>query len=181
MKMKGNKRIFSKRNIIVLSIILPIILLTILTVGILFVQLYPIVYFGIISPFQENRMQERLLCKTDHQALLEACRALSKQVLAENPVRPGYMKVPDSELSRYPLIRDLGGRVFININGVVSIEMGGTMRHFGVKAYLPEDLNQPSSNYGDKEMFPGLWYYDDRYNREKDYDKVVEKLLQKRK
>jgi hypothetical protein len=68
----------------------------------------------------------------------------------------------------------------LNPYGAVSIELGGTMRHFGVNAY-PEDFRVPFSNYnyGDKELIPGLWYCDDIYNRHKDYDKVIERLLKK--
>jgi len=179
--MKGKKRIFSKRNIIVLSIILAITLLTISTVGILFVKLYPIVYLGLIfSPFQELRMQKQVLCKTDHQVLLEECRKLSKQVLTENPEIGDYMIVPDSVLSKYPVIRDIGAhQVTVSNIGIVTIAMGSTMWHFGIYAY-PEGVNPSSSGFPHKELIPGLWYYDVRYDRYEDYDEDIERLLQKR-
>jgi len=182
--MKGNKQIFSKRNIIILSIIL----FTILTVKILWVLLKPMIlplyfcFFMLFLGIQEGRMQEQVLCKTDHQALLEACRTLSKQVLAENPISEwvaDYMIVPDSELSKYTVIRDIGAhQVTVSDVGIVTISAGGTMWHFGVRAY-PECF-KPSYNDKEKELVPGLWYYDDRYNRYKDYDKDIERLLQKR-
>ena len=109
--MKRNIRVFSKRrNIIVLSIILPAVLI----VGILFVVLSPAVLFcsfSVFQTFKELRMQKQVLCKTDHQALLEECRGLSKQVLTENPVSEwvgDYMIVPDFVLSKYCVIRDIG-------------------------------------------------------------------------
>ena len=181
--MKRNIRVFSKRrNIIVLSIILPAVLI----VGILFVVLSPAVLFcsfSVFQTFKELRMQKQVLCKTDHQALLEACRALSKQFLTENPVSEwvgDYMIVPDSELSSYPVIRDIGAyHVTISNVGIVTIPMGSTMWHFGITAY-PEDYNLSPSSYWHKELIPGLWYYDVRYDRYEDYDKDIERLLQKR-
>ena len=139
--MKGNKRVFSKRrNIIVLSIILPAVLF----VGIFFVVLSPTVLFcsfSVFQTFKELRMQKQVSCKTDHQALLEACRVLSKQVLTENPEIEYYMIVPDSVLSKYPVIRDIGAhQVRVNSSGRVTIAMGSTMWHFGIYAY-PEGVN----------------------------------------
>jgi hypothetical protein len=94
-----------------------------------------------------------------------------------------YIKVPESELSNFPLIRRLGGRVFANSRGGVWIELGTTFRHFSVSAGTEDLLSQSSSDrsYGDRELVPGLWYRDDRYNGRTDYDKVVEKLLQRNK
>ncbi len=178
--MKGKKRIFSKRrNIIILSIIL----LAVLIVGIYFVVHSPAVLFCAFSVFQtfkEVRMQKQVLCRTDHQALLQECRELSKQVLTENPDIEYYMIVPDSVLSKYPVIRDIGARlVRVNSSGIVTIPMGSTMWHFGIYAY-PEGLNLHPSSHEDKELIPGLWYYDDRYGRYEDYDEGIERLLQKR-
>ena len=178
--MKGNKRIFSKRNIIVLSITLPAVLI----VGSMFVVLSPVVLFCSFSVFQmfkELRMQKYVLCKTDHQALLQACRVLSKQVLTEDSELEDYMIVPDSVLSKYPVIRDIGAdHVAVNGIGRVTIDMGSTMWHFGIYAY-PEGVNPSSSSFPHKELIPGLWYYDVRYDRYEDYDEDIERLLQKRK
>jgi len=177
--MKGNKRIFSRRRIIVLSIILPAVLIA----GIMFVALSPAVLFcsfGVFQMFKELRMQKQVLCRTDHQALLEACRELSKQVLTENPEIEDYMIVPDSLLSKYPVIRDIGAhQVTVSNIGIVTIAMGSTMWHFGIYAY-PEGVNPSSSGFPHKELIPGLWYYDVRYDRYEDYDEDIERLLQKR-
>ena len=180
MNTKRNRRVFSKRNIIVLSVILP----SVLVVGIMFAVLSPAVLFcsfSVFQTFKELRMQKQVLCKTDHQALLEACRAVSKQVLTENPEIDDYMIVPDSVLSKYPVIRDIGApQVLVNGIGRVTIAMGSTMWHFGIYAY-PEGVNPSPSSYGHKELIPGLWYYDVRYDRYEDYDEDIERLLQKAK
>jgi hypothetical protein len=180
--MKKNRRMLSRR---------VVVLLISLTAGLLLFAFTPVgffMYFVVIGPIQDARLQKRLLCETNHQALLEECRRLSNRVVIDNPDRGKeepmgvvVMRVPDSELSKFRLIRDTGGRVFVNIDGVISIEGGGTMRHFGLNAY-PENFREPFSNYdyGHKELVPGLWYYDDTYKRDKDYGKVIDGVLRGR-
>jgi hypothetical protein len=182
---------FSKRKIVILSFVLIVVLLIASTAGILLAPYFrPIVngavfiaYFGLM-PFQESVRQDRLLCRTDHQALLAECRELHRQLCVENPdiKKQEYIKVSDSELSKFPLIRRLGGRVFASLNGAVWIELGWTMRHFGVSAATEDLLSQSSSNrsYGNRELVPGLWYYDDEYNRDKDYDETIDHMLKRR-
>jgi hypothetical protein len=180
MKTKGNKRLFSRRKIIALSVILA----SVLIVGVVVVVLSPVVLFCCFSVFQtekELRMQKQVLCKVDHQALLETCRVLSKQILTENPDLRDYMIVPDSVLSKYPVIRDIGANhVTVSRIGIVRIDMGSTMWHFGIFAY-PDGINPSSSGFPHKELIPGLWYYDVRYDRYEDYDEDIERLLQKAK
>jgi len=189
--MNGRRRMFSRRNIVVLSFVSIVVLLTDSIIGILLAPYFrPIVNstvfiasFGLI-PFQESLRQNRLLCRTDHQALLAECRALHKQLSAENLdiKKQEYIKVSDSELSKFPLIRRLGGRVFASLNGAVWIELGWTMRHFGVSA-ATEDLlsrSSPGGSFGNRELVPGLWYYDDEYNRDKDYDESIDHMLKRR-
>ena len=36
-----------------------------------------------------------------------------------------------------------------------------------------------SFGYGDKELIPRLWYYDDGYRDNPEYDKKIETLIQK--
>ena len=186
--MKKNRGIVSNRNIVGLVVI---VLVVVVTAGYLLYSFTPAVfytYFLVIGPTRDARLQKRLLCKTNHQALLDECRILSKQVVIDNPDRGKeepmgvvMMKVPDSDLSRFRLIRNFGCRVFVDICGVVSIQGGGTMRHFGVDAY-PKDFTAPSSNfdYGNRELVPGLWYYDDLYNRKENYDKTIGAMLRRR-
>ena len=60
------------------------------------------------------------------------------------------------------------------------LEMLGGLVHFGVVAYT-EDYQKPpfaGFKFGDRELIPGLWYYDDGYNNP-EYDKKFEALLQK--
>ena len=135
-----------------------------------------------------DRMKVRLLCKTDHQALLEACNKLSKQV-TNGELKPGkYMilRNPDPEVSKFPRpILELRPKyVYLDDNiGYVLIEMTGVLEiHFGVRAY-PEDFKASSKGfeYGDKELIPRLWYYDDGYRDNPEYEKKIEALIQKSK
>ena len=134
-----------------------------------------------------KQRQARLLCETDHQALLEACRELSRQG-AKGDLKPGRYSIrrdPDPDTSQFPQpILDLRpSYVYIDENdsGRVMVEMYGGLYHFGVEAYT-EDYQKPpfaGFKFGDKELIHRLWYYDDGYEENPEYDKVIEALIQK--
>jgi hypothetical protein len=136
-----------------------------------------------------KQMQVRLLCETDHQALLEACNELSQQV-AEGNLKPGRYNIRRDRhplASRFPQpILDLApSYVYIDENdsGRVMVEMMGGLGHFGVEAYT-EDYKKPSFvgfKFGDRELIPRLWYYDDGYIDNPKYDKRIEALMKKSK
>ena len=131
-----------------------------------------------------KRMKLRLLCKTDHQVLLEACRELSIQANRGNLKSKKYSvrMDPHPEVSQFPQpILDLAPNfVYIEEDGHVRLEMHGGMNHLGVEAY-PEDFEKPypSFKYGHRELIEGLWYYDDEYEIDPEYGKRIEALIQK--
>lgn len=178
MKMKLRK----KR---VLKIVIAVVAITLAVSFVLPIAYSPWTPIGIfITAHQANRMRVRLLCKTDHNALLEACRELSKE-LAAGDLNPGKYRVRSSRrppaVSGFPqTILDLKPNyVFIDRTGRVMVEMLGGLGHFGVQAY-PENYKKPSyAKYGDKKLIPGLWYYDDGYNRNPEYVKSIDALMQK--
>ena len=128
----------------------------------------------------------RLLCETDHQVLLEACREISR-MFAEGELKKYKYIVrgnPDPEISSFPqVILDLEPS-YINIKpeGHVTVELYGGFDHYGVYAYT-EDFKPPVSNfyYGDRELVSGLWYYEDGYQGSPKLQKRIEALIQKRK
>jgi hypothetical protein len=76
-------------------------------------------------------------------------------------------------------IQDLKPHVcLISLDGYLTLEMHGGMDHFGVRIY-PEDYKEPDRyfKYGDRELLPGLWYYDDGYIHNPEYDKWIDKLI----
>ncbi len=134
-----------------------------------------------------QQRQVRLLCETDHKALLEACRELSGWAARGDLKQGGTYNVRRDrhpKASRFPQpILDLNpSYVYIDENdsGRVMVEMHGGLLHFGVQAYT-EDYKKPfpSFEYGDKELIDGLWYYDDGYLDNPEYDKRIEALIQK--
>jgi len=134
-----------------------------------------------------KRMRVRLLCEMDHQVLLEACRELSGRA-QRGDLKPGTYWLRGSQrlpaVSRFPQpILDLEpSYVYIDENnsGRVMLEMHGGFVYFGVQAYT-EDYEKPhvGFEYGDRELIPGLWYYDDGYHDDPEYDKKIEALIQK--
>jgi hypothetical protein len=144
-------------------------------------------FMQVLYKYSQKR-RVRLLYKTDHQALLGACRELSRRV-SVGDLKPGKYLLSGSshrkEVSQFPQpILDLGPiNVFIDYDGRVMLEMAGGLDHFGVSAY-PKDYKKPphAEKLGDKKLIDGLWYYDDGYRvRPEDYDKRIEALRPKAK
>ena len=124
-----------------------------------------------------------LLCKTDHQVLLKAGREILRQ-LPEDYLNTGgdrfagVMHLP-KEIQIPKAIRDIRPRgIFVDYDGYLMLEMHGGMDHFGVQIY-PEDYEKPDRyfKYGDRELLPGLWYYDDGYLHNPEYDKRIDELI----
>lgn len=128
--------------------------------------------------FQVNQARTRLLCETDHQALLETCRVLSQQAM--NPEFKGAV-YRSREVRRLPepipALRP--NHVTIGQDGLVKVEMYNGWYTMGVRVY-PEGYPKypPPFRYGDRELLEGLWYYDEGYKPDPEvYDKIVDGLL----
>ena len=137
---------------------------------------------------ERNIIQARLLCGTDHQVLLEACWELSRRVSAGDLESGNYYirTQPDHQASQFPqVILDLAPNyVFIDENdsGRVVLEMRGGLDHFGVTAYTEDYMESgPKHEYGDRELIPGLWYYDNGYFNNPEYDKKIDELIKEHK
>lgn len=145
--------------------------------------------FVISQKAERSRVQ--LLCKTDHQDLLKACRDLSRQV-AEGDLSPGDYGIRDGrrsrEISSFPkqILNLRPNCVYIDKDGRVVLTFAyGRLGRFGVQAYPKDYENYKESiikfTYGGhRELIPGLWYYDDGYVDNPEYDKKIEALLQKK-
>jgi hypothetical protein len=135
----------------------------------------------------EQQRKMRLLSETDHQALLEACRKLLREVDQGNLLAPNRYFVrhkPSPEITRFPqVILDLEP-MFVEIRPDMRIEVGmsGGIYHYGVTAY-PENYKKPSDDFkfGDRELLPGLWYYDDGYHEYPEFGKKIDELIEKHK
>jgi hypothetical protein len=139
----------------------------------------------VIGPIRAQYRRMQLLCRTDHQALLNAGRDILSHVHIEpdpNGLRRlGSFSVP-RDISIPKVIRNLRCGVGITYDGYMIIEMGGGMDHFGVRIY-PENFKAPEPRffrYGDRKLIEGLWYYDDEYVYDpQGYDKTIEWWLSK--
>ena len=135
---------------------------------------------------QTERMRVRLLCETDHEVLLEACNELSRRAKRGN-LKPGKYNVrrdrhPEASRFPQPILNLAPSCVYIDENdsGRVMLEMMGGLVHFGVEAYT-EDYQKPSFagfKFGDKELIPRLWYYDDGYRGHPEYEERIKALMQ---
>jgi hypothetical protein len=124
----------------------------------------------------------RLLSETNHQALLEACREISKEVSEGNlaPNRYSVRYKPDPEVSRFPqLVLDIEPLyIDVSSDGCVELEIFGALHHCGITAY-PENYTKPNEHfkYGDKKIIDGLWYYEHGYSSQR--GKWIDSLLKK--
>ncbi len=153
-----------------------IAVITVVVIGAIGSYSHYIIAFG--AAREVVQAKRRLLCETDHQALLDACRELTRQVRS-GQLEAGVYGAP--EMLRFPEpIPTLRPKfVTLDRDGVVMIEMGFGMWPLGVQTY-PEDYPKypPPFRYGDRELVKGLWYYEDGYSlHPKEYDRRIDQLL----
>lgn len=145
--------------------------------------LIALIQFPARSLIQSKRGRTRLLCNTDHHVLLESGRSLLREVTNGNFTIGSYClrgrtEFPNGVPVPQAIINLSARRLDISEDGHMMIEMHGAMDHFGIIIY-PEGFTEPFQgfNYGDRKLIDGLWYYDDEYQMNPDYDKVVDRML----
>ena len=141
---------------------------------------------GIPKDYSQQR-RVLLLYHTDHEALLKAGR----EILRQGPKDPmnyryyGPMHIdgfPVPSRVRIPkIIRKLRPHAsLINFNGYVVLQMQRGGADFGVRIY-PEGFKAPANryfSYGNRELLPGLWYYDYGYSYDPEYNKRINAIIQ---
>jgi hypothetical protein len=144
-----------------------------------------VVYLGVFWwAFEPMHLRIRLLCRTNHEALLEACQELAKRVkdgkleVGKYRFRPWPSRAVARFLQPIRVLRPT--YVYIDGDGRVIGEMFGGFSHFGVHAY-PEDYPEPfpGFEYGDRKLIPNLWYYDDDCGEDPNFDETIDALIKK--
>jgi len=139
---------------------------------------------GIPKDYSQQR-RVLLLYHTDHEALLKAGREILRQG-PKDPMNYRYYGIiylggfPVPEGVRIPkIIRDLNTYdTRINFSGYLFLEMQGGVTGFGVRIY-PDGFKAPGRyfSYGDRELLPGLWYYDYGYRCDPEYDRKIDRII----
>jgi hypothetical protein len=164
------------------ALIISFIITIVLILSLLFhFRLYILSYALFQGRFRSHK---RLLCKTDYKLLLKACRELPKPI--QNPGRRYYSaksisKNPPEGMSSdsKKIIFNLNPTTFfVDETGRIVVDLGNSHWSFGVNAY-PEDFNEPFFYYGDRELVPSLWYYDEKYNYDPNYSNEIEAMIQR--
>ena len=128
--------------------------------------------------------RERLLCETDYHILLDACRELSKRNATGDLKSDIYWvrkdKEPKASQFNFPRVIMDTEPLFVEIidEGIVRLEMAG-LPMYGVTAF-PNIPTKPLP-FGDVELIPGLWYYDEDYNNFKHpkHKKRIDAMIQR--
>jgi hypothetical protein len=130
-----------------------------------------------------NKISDRalLLYKTDHKALLAACREIvdQKSKGGLDPNKPIFEQYPQIITCLDPK------RIGIDQDGFVDITMSLNLR-YGVIAYPKVYKGTVGEKmYSDKswriELIDGLWYYDEDFKTRPEHKKEIEELLKKNK
>ena len=161
----------------IIGIIAAVILACLLYVAMPFIRTLVFIGGDIASVRRDTEQgRVRLLCETDHQALLGACQEVLRQV-ADGKLETGlYMGEQIAQFPEpIPSLRP--GHVTIDEWGLKIEMMYVGWSSLGVYAYCEGDRAYHS---GDRKLLDGLWYYDDGYLADRvGYDKYIEKLLRK--
>ncbi len=123
--------------------------------------------------------QVRIFCRTDHEALLKACRELSAQMPKGGREARVYEVGVFSGRSLPRPIRTLRPReVMVNPDGTVRLSMFSGWHPFGVWA-SPEGYEGQRPQVAQRKLLDGLWYYDDDYRHYPDaVDRAIDALIQ---
>jgi len=134
-----------------------------------------VVAYSNIEMHKDNQRLKHLLCETDWQALLKACRELSRRVAAGDLEVKTYVlryersrvvwrRRPAPEAASFPkAVLDLDPvLVEIDRNGRVWVALTVSIVRQGVFAY-PENYRASRDSLGKVELIPGLWFWDDAY------------------
>lgn len=151
------------------------------------VLLVILVFFPHPPSGRGRELRVRLLYKTDHQALLDACRELSHGVRSSS-LKPGMYPIrsnPNQEIVQFPqvVLGLMPAYVDLHRDGMVIVAMMGGVSHFGVVFY-PDDYEMSSPQarpLGHKQIIDGLWYYDDGYDEVSDWQQRIDALRPKEK
>ena len=162
----------------------PLTIVVVVVVGCIAATQVPIPpawMFGFMSG-QIERGRVRIFCKSDHEALLQACRDLSQRADVGRHETRVYEVGIFSGLSLPGPIRALRPReVIVSKNGIVRISMYSGWHPFGVWA-CPEGYVGHRPDKAKRKLLEGLWYYDEDYNYSPEgLDKHIDALIEEHK
>ncbi len=117
---------------------------------------------GFLRIFTYKSDLNKLLYRTDHQALLTACRTLIKEGYKGEYMLKGSNKYSDADNLPREILALKPTYIYVENDDYVHIELWGGMSHLGVTAYA-EDFKKPTKNFkfGNKKIIDGLWFRSD--------------------
>jgi len=146
----------------------------------------------IVSRYKIVSNRTHLLCEIDHQALLKACRELSKKV-ADGEIERRTYKL--RRRSRYSEVESQFPQPILDLKPhfVMFFPQGSVVltvhrrnvfeSESGFVAY-PEDSEAPwidSRGEEGTQLIPGLWYYDEAFGEDPEAEKKIKAIIEKHK
>lgn len=141
------------------------------------------------SQTEIERERKKLIYETDHYKLLSACRSLIDEA------REGKWRVDryclidirdcnaeyKEQIKKFPKeILGLKPTCVIIMEDKIRIEMYGGILHLGLIASYTDQLDKDYEKFfGNKKLIDGLWYYDDGYRKNPEFEKYIESLRPK--
>jgi hypothetical protein len=175
----------NKNNDKTTAIAIAITILILIFAFVLYIQPKGPFYNSALQSAQQRRIL--LLYHSDYEALLQAGREILRQSPDPKhytPVgRPFHiLGVPVPRHVRIPKdVHQLRPHaIYINFDGYIVLQMEKSALGYGVNIY-PEGYNKKHRDfrYDNKELIPGLWYFDDKYDIVPEYDKTIDYVIQK--
>ena len=133
------------------------------TIGVLAVFVGPVLYAQWSSMREIRKTQSVLLFKTDHVALLTACRDVWAHRTAFGKDEMGFVDVDPSNPKLPAAILALNAHWIGASASGVEIELGGNGCHYGFETFFDSKPDEKRTVWKDvypsKELAPDLWYY----------------------
>lgn len=142
----------------------------------------------LVSGYEIRYSRKKILYETDYRKLLEAGReVLSKaqidEVMWMGDHKQTFYKLPkDIKIPKIIRRLSLFGSPIVRVSDdyyALSIAINNRVSCVGVTIY-PKDFNEPENKFNNdnKELLPGLWYFDEEYNYDPNgYDKVINSIM----
>lgn len=166
-----------KKRILVICIIILALIFVVSVISPVFLA----ITFVVDSSRKIESKKVKLLFESNHEELLLACRKMLLEAKDGKREYGELLFLTKEEKKLYESLPEPLKKIEPVSIGIspdrIMVSLWGGMYHVGIVAF-PEGT-MPWGNQCHKELIEGLWYYDDRYNSDPDFEEYIESLRPK--